>query len=65
LDPEMRASLREEIRKTHRRLNSITLMVSHDIPEVQSLASSVIMLRNGKILESGLPEKLHFGSFPT
>ena len=65
LDPEMRFSLREEIRKTHRKLNAITLMVSHDIPEVQSLASSVLMLRNGKIMEVGKPENLHFGIQPT
>ncbi len=61
LDSEMRTSLREEIRKTHRKLNSITLMVSHDIPEVQSLASSVMKLRNGKVIEVGHPKNLHFG----
>jgi molybdate transport system ATP-binding protein len=65
LDPEMRFSLREEIRKTHWKLNAITLMVSHDIPEVQSLASSVLMLRNGKIMEVGHPDILHFGGQPT
>jgi len=53
LDSEMRFSLREEIRKTHRKLNAITMMVSHDIPEVQSLASSVLMLKNGKMVELG------------
>lgn len=57
LDPEMRLSLREEIRKTHRKLQSITVMVSHDVPEVQSLASSVLMLRNGKMMGKGLPEE--------
>lgn len=65
LDSEMRTSLREEIRKTHRRLNSITMMVSHDIPEVQSLASSVMKLKNGKVLEVGHPKNLHFGMEPT
>jgi molybdate transport system ATP-binding protein len=65
LDSDMRASLREEIRKTHRRLNAITLMVSHDLPEVQSLASSVWMIKDGKILQSGPPENLHFGCVPT
>lgn len=65
LDTEMRLSLREEIRKTHRKLNAITLMVSHDIPEVQSLASSVLMLRNGKMVEVGPPKNLHFGGEAT
>ncbi len=57
LDSDMRYSLREEIRKTHRKLNCITLMVSHDVPEVQSLASSVLVLKNGKMLAKGLPEE--------
>lgn len=61
LDPEMRTSLREEIRKTHQRLNAITMMVSHDLPEVQSLASRVMQLENGKVLAAGHPKNLHFG----
>jgi len=65
LDSEMRTSLQEEIRKTHHRLNSITLMVSHDVPEVKRLASSVMMLKNGKVMAVGCPENLHFGNGPT
>lgn len=61
LGPEMRRSLREEIRKTHHRLQATTLMVSHDVPEVKSLATSVLMIDNGQIVQSGRPENLHFG----
>lgn len=65
LDSEMRTSLQDEIRKTHQRLSSITIMVSHDIAEVKRLASSVLMIRNGKVMEAGCPENLHFGNEPT
>lgn len=58
LDPDMRLSLREQIRKTHLKLNSITIMVSHDIPEVKSLATTVLLLRNGKMHRKGLPDEL-------
>lgn len=61
LGTEMRLSLREEIRKTHHRLQATTLMVSHDVPEVKSLATSVLMIDNGQLVQSGRPENLHFG----
>lgn len=63
LDSDMRYSLREEIRKTHCQLNAITVMVSHDVTDVQSLASSVLMLKNGKIVAKGNPEELFSESY--
>jgi len=56
LDWDMRASLQSEIRKAHELLNSVTLLVSHDIPEVFQLASSVLVLKNGTMVKSGKPE---------
>ncbi|HLP05432.1 MAG TPA: ATP-binding cassette domain-containing protein [Paludibacter sp.] len=50
LDYEMRLTLQDEIRKAHGMLNSVTLMVSHDVEEVKKLATSVIVLRNGKVV---------------
>jgi len=58
LDWDMRTLLQEEIRKAHEILNSITLLVSHDIPEVFQLASSVIVLKNGNVVKSGKPEEV-------
>jgi len=58
LDFEMRESLQQEIRKAHELLQTITLMVSHDIPEVIQLASSVIVLKNGTVLKSGKTEEV-------
>lgn len=61
LDFDMRLTLQHEIRKAHELLNTITLMVSHDLQEVFHLASSVITLKNGAIIDSGKPADV-FGS---
>ncbi|VBB44691.1 ABC transporter related protein [uncultured Paludibacter sp.] len=53
LDFEMRVNLQGEIKKAHELLESITLMISHDIKEVEKLATSVILLQNGLITEQG------------
>jgi len=55
LDYEMRWALQGEIRKAHNLLNTITLMVSHDVNEVVSLASTVLYIKNGKVLSKGQP----------
>ncbi|MDD3080395.1 MAG: ATP-binding cassette domain-containing protein [Paludibacter sp.] len=58
LDFEMRLTLQEEIIKAHEMLNSITLLVSHDIKEVEKLATSVILLKNGEITGQGNPNEM-------
>lgn len=58
LDFEMRWQLQEEIRKAHKLLNSVTIMVSHDMQEVEKLATSVILLRNGEITRQGQPDSI-------
>ncbi len=55
LDEEMRMSLQDEILKAHHMLNSVTLLVSHDKDEVRKLASKVVLLRNGTVVNSGKP----------
>jgi len=61
LDWDMRTSLQQEILKAHELMNSITLLVSHDITEVFQLASSVLVLKNGTAVNRGKPEEV-FGS---
>jgi molybdate transport system ATP-binding protein len=58
LDGDMRTSLQLEILKAHKILNSITLLVTHDIPEVFQLSSSVIVLKNGTVVKSGKAENV-------
>jgi len=56
LDYEMREALQDEILKAHKLLNSITLLVSHDVKEVEKLATSVVLLMNGQISGQGDPD---------
>jgi molybdate transport system ATP-binding protein len=56
LDYEMRLNLQDEILKAHEMLNSITLLVSHDKDEVRKLATAVVMLRNGTVVNLGKPD---------
>ena len=58
LDEEMRMSLQDEILKAHQLLNSVTLLVSHDKDEVRKLASTVVLLRNGNVVNSGKPNNI-------
>jgi ABC-type sulfate/molybdate transport systems ATPase subunit len=55
LDYEMRLNLQDEILKAHKLLNSQTLLVSHDKEEVLKLADTVVMLRNGAVINQGKP----------
>lgn len=55
LDFDMRLALQHEIRKAHELLNTVTIMVSHDLQEVFHLASSVITLKNGTVTNVGKP----------
>jgi len=58
LDEEMRQNLQEEILKAHTLLKSVTVLVSHDKEEVRKLASSVVLLRNGAVINQGKPEEV-------
>lgn len=58
LDFDMRLALQAEIRKAHDLLDTTTLMVSHDVNEVMSLASSVVFIKNGKVVTEGRPEEV-------
>ena len=55
LDFDMRLALQHEIRKAHELLNTVTLMVSHDLQEVFHLATSVMTLKNGTVTNTGKP----------
>ncbi|MGE4433960.1 MAG: ABC transporter ATP-binding protein [Bacteroidales bacterium] len=42
LDQELKQNLRETIRQAHKLLGTVTLLVSHDPEEIQSLATSIL-----------------------
>jgi molybdate transport system ATP-binding protein len=56
LDSVMRESMQVEISKAHHLLQATTILVSHSVQEIHRLASSVIVLKNGKMIQQGKPK---------
>jgi putative spermidine/putrescine transport system ATP-binding protein len=59
LDAKLRLEMRQEIRRIHAGLGSITLYVTHDQDEALSLADRIVVLRDGAIRQIGSPEDLY------
>lgn len=58
LDPSMRTKLQQEILTLHKEFNTTTIMVSHDPSEIYRLASRVVVLEQGKIVDDGTPKDI-------
>ncbi|PRM98826.1 ABC transporter ATP-binding protein [Aliarcobacter cryaerophilus] len=58
LDPHMRLKLQDEILTLHKEFKTTTIMVSHDPSEMYKLASRVLVMSNGKIIDDGLPKEI-------
>ena len=58
LDPPMTNTVFHLISRTHQESSYTALMVSHDIPEVFSVAHQVAMLHKGRIIAAGTPEEI-------
>ena len=58
LDRAMRLKLQDEIIKLHKAFGTTTIMVSHDPSEIYRMASRVLVLENGKIVNDGTPKEI-------
>lgn len=58
LDPHMRLKLQDEILTLHKEFKTTTIMVSHDPSEMYKLASRVLVLKDGQIIDDGLPKDI-------
>jgi molybdate transport system ATP-binding protein len=58
LDVDMRTKLQNEILTLHKEFGTTTIMVSHDPSEIYRLASRVVVLDQGKIINDGLPKDI-------
>lgn len=56
LDPQMRTKLQDEILTLHREFGTTTIMVSHDPSEIYRLASRIVVLEEGLIVDDGKPK---------
>ncbi|MGD8112998.1 phospholipid ABC transporter ATP-binding protein MlaF [Vibrio sp. TRT 17S01] len=63
-DPITMGVLVELIRNLNRALGVTSIVVSHDVPEVMSIADHVYILANGKVIAAGTPDELRNHSDP-
>lgn len=59
LDAKIRYRLRFEIKKLQRRLNITTIYITHDQEEALSIADSVVLLKDGAVLQAGPPDEIY------
>ncbi len=59
LDASLRVKMRLELAKLHRDLNATTIYVTHDQVEAMTLASNIIVLRDGRVEQVGSPMALY------
>ncbi len=58
LDPSMRTRLQKEILTLHKKFHTTTIMISHDPSEIYKLATRVILLEDGNIIDDGTPKEV-------
>lgn len=59
LDAELRVSMRLEIARLHRELDTTMIYVTHDQTEAMTLADRIVVLNAGRIEQVGTPQELY------
>jgi len=58
LDPQRRAILQGELARLHRSSGQTIVLVTHDIEEALRLATRIVLLDRGRIVQTGTPSEL-------
>ncbi|GAB0117757.1 ABC transporter ATP-binding protein [Acidisoma sp. 7E03] len=59
LDAKLRLEMRAEIRRIHEAIGSTTIYVTHDQDEALSMADRIVVMQDGQIRQTGVPEDLY------
>lgn len=59
LDAKLRVQMRTEILKLHQRLQTTTIYVTHDQTEAMTMASRIVVMKDGKIQQVGTPKEVY------
>ncbi|HJN91414.1 MAG TPA: ABC transporter ATP-binding protein [Dehalococcoidia bacterium] len=59
LDAQLRASVRAEVREILRRAGAAAIFVTHDQEEAFSLADRVVVMYQGKVVQTGTPGEIY------
>ena len=58
-DPALRARLREELKRIHRKLGATILYVTHDQTDALRLGDRIVLMKDGMIIQAGTPQELY------
>lgn len=58
LDPITRDSLQEELKKLQKELGKTIVFVTHDMDEAIKLADQIVIMRDGKLVQTGTPDEI-------
>ena len=59
LDAKLRISMRSEIIKLHKAINATTIYVTHDQTEAMTMASRIVVMKDGYIQQIGTPNEVY------
>ncbi|HJE19357.1 MAG TPA: sn-glycerol-3-phosphate ABC transporter ATP-binding protein UgpC [Aliicoccus persicus] len=59
LDAKLRVQMRAEISKLHHRLGTTSIYVTHDQTEALTMASRIVVLDKGQIMQIGTPKEVY------
>ena len=59
LDAQVRAELREWLRRLHEEIHVTTIFVTHDQEEAMEVAEQIVVMNKGKIEQAGTPHDLY------
>ena len=58
LDPITRDSLQDELKKLQKELGKTIVFVTHDMDEAIKLADQIVIMRDGKLVQTGTPDEI-------
>ncbi len=59
LDAKLRVQMRAEIAKLHQRLQTTTIYVTHDQTEAMTMATRIVVMKDGLIMQVGTPKEVY------
>ena len=59
LDAQLRVQMRTQIRELHQRIRTTTIYVTHDQVEAMTMADRIVVLKDGRVEQSGPPLQIY------
>ena len=59
LDAKLRVAMRSEIKELHQRLKTTSIYVTHDQIEAMTMADKIVVMRDGRVEQTGSPLELY------